>query len=182
MVDDALCHGSCRLAGAAAAGIEGRLVFEHGASDREEAVGDAAQGAGMSVTAGSEGGVFGLADGVVLHGDAGPVVDRVLQPVVGGEAADDDQGLARAPGDRGGAGQASQGLIVSPLQRIMRFCEQRGEDDPADAGKRAQDFHVTLLLPSRPVLRGGQWPASTAAMKVQEMATQRLRPETDEAL
>ncbi len=36
----------------------------------------------------------------------------------------------------------------------MRFCEQRGEDDPADAGKRAQYCHVTLPLLSRHVVGG----------------------------
>ena len=51
-------------------------------------------------------------------------------------------------------GQASQGLIVSSSQSVMRFCEQRGEDDPADAGKRAQDLHVTLPLRSRRIVRG----------------------------
>ena len=36
----------------------------------------------------------------------------------------------------------------------MRFCKQRGEVDPADAGKRAQDRHVTLRLMSRRVVGG----------------------------
>ena len=67
------------------------------------------------------------------------------------------QGVQDAADDRGDgsdAGQASQGLIVSSSQSVMRFCEQRGEDDPADAGKRAQDFHVTLPLHSRRFVRG----------------------------
>ena len=94
----------------------------------------------MTVSSGSEGSVFGLADRVPLRGDAGPVVDGVLQPVVGREAANHDRGLARALGDGGCAGQASQGLIVLPLQRIMRFYEQRGEDNPADAGIRQRSL------------------------------------------
>ena len=54
------------------------------------------------------------------------------------------------------AGQSSQGLLVLRLQRTTSgFCEQHGEDDPADAGKRARYFHVTLPLLCRLVL-GGQ--------------------------
>ncbi len=79
-----------------------------------------------------------------------------LEPVVRRETSYDDQRLAGPLGHRSDAGQASQGLIVSPAQRIVCFCEQRGEDDPADAGERAQDFPVTLPLPSRRVLRGGR--------------------------
>ena len=36
----------------------------------------------------------------------------------------------------------------------MCFCEQRGENDPADAGKRVQDFHVTLRRYFRLMFRG----------------------------
>ena len=93
-----------------------------------------------------------LADRVVLPGDGGPVVDGVLQTVVGCESADHDQGLAGALGNRGNAGQASQSLIISTSQRVVCFCEQRGEDDPADAWKRFQDFRVTLRLRSRQAL------------------------------
>ena len=89
----------------------------------------------------------------MLYGDAGPVVEGILQPVVGSQSAYHDEGLAGALGDGSDAGQASQGLVVSSSQSVMRFCEQRGEDDPADAGKRAQDFHVTLPLRSRRFIR-----------------------------
>ena len=135
-------------------GLERGLAFQHCAGDGEQSVRDAAQRAGMTVAAGSQRCVLGFADGVMLYGDAGPVVEGILQPVVGGQAAYHDEGLAGALGDGSDAGQASQGLIVSSSQSVMRFCEQRGEDDPADAGKRAQDFQVTLPLHPRRFVRG----------------------------
>ncbi len=129
-------------------GIEDGLVFEHRAGDAEQAVGDAAKRTSVAVAAGTQRGVFRLADGVVLYRDPGPVVDGVLEPVVGCETSYDDQRLAGPLGHGSDAGQASQGLIVSP---------------------------------PRYALRRSQWPASTAAMKVEEMAKQRLHPETAEA-
>ena len=53
----------------------------------------------MTVAAGSQRCAFGLADGVMLYGEAGPVVEGVLQPVVGGLAAYHDEGLAGALGN-----------------------------------------------------------------------------------
>ena len=63
------------------------LVFEHGAGDSEEPVGDGSQSAGMAVAARSERGILGLAEGVTLYGAVGPLVDGVLEPVVGREVA-----------------------------------------------------------------------------------------------
>ena len=74
-------------------------VLEHGAGDSEEPVGDAAKGTHVAVTAGAQCGVFRLADGVAVYGNAGPGVDGVLVRVVGREAANHDLGLARAFGD-----------------------------------------------------------------------------------
>ena len=73
---------------------------------------------------------------IVLYRDPDSVVDGVLKPVVRRETAHDDQRLAGPLGHASDAGQASQGLIVSPAQRIVCFCQQRGEDDPADAGSK----------------------------------------------
>ena len=139
-----------------AGGIEDGLVFEHRAGDAEQTVCDPSKRTGMTMPAGAQRGVFRFADGVALYGHPGPVVDGVLEPVVSREPADDDQRLAGPLGHGSDAGQASQGLIVSPPQGIVCFCEQRGEDDPADAGKRAQDFHVTLRIYSRRIPRGGR--------------------------
>lgn len=60
-------------------------------------------------------------------------------------ARNDDPAFTEAFGDRGGAGQTSQCMIISALQGVVCFCEQRGEDDPSDArqGRRI-------------VLRGGR--------------------------
>ena len=71
-------------------GLEHGLAFQHGAGDGEQTVRYAAKCAGMAVAAGSQRRILGLADGIMLYGDAGPVVDRVLQPVVGRQAAHHD--------------------------------------------------------------------------------------------
>ena len=89
-------------------GIEDRLVFEHRAGDAEHAVADAAKRASVAVTI-TQRGVFRLADGVVLYRDPGPMVDGVLEPVVGCETSYDDQRLAGPLGHGSDAGQATQG-------------------------------------------------------------------------
>jgi hypothetical protein len=128
-----------------AVGIEECSSFEHRAGDRDEAVGDGAEGSGVVVTSGSEGCISGAADRVALSGDAGPVVDGVAQPDVRGLAHHHDPALARAPRDGCDAGQAAQGLVVSALQGFPCLCEQRGEDDPSDSGQGFEDRHVALL-------------------------------------
>src|SRR4051794_8677786 len=54
----------------------------------------------MTVAAGVKGRVFRLASRVVLHGHAGPMVDRVAQANVGGLAHEHDAALAGSLGDR----------------------------------------------------------------------------------
>jgi hypothetical protein len=88
-------------------GIEEGLVLEHGAGDGEQAIGDGSEGAGMAVAALAESGVLGPAGRVVLHGDARPMVDRITQAAVCGEAPDDDLAFTGALGDRCHATQAS---------------------------------------------------------------------------
>ena len=63
-------------------GIECGAGFEHGASDIEQSVGDRSQGSAMAVTAASQFGVLRPAARIVLHGDAGPMIDRVGETVV----------------------------------------------------------------------------------------------------
>ena len=75
-------------------GIEQGLAFQHGAGDAEQPVADTAQGSRMAMPAGAQGGVFRLADRVALSRHPGPVVDGVLQAVVSGQPADDDQRFA----------------------------------------------------------------------------------------
>ena len=61
-----------------------RLGSEHGAGDREQAVRDGPQGAGMAVAVGAKSGVLGLADGVALDRDPRPVVDCIAKAGMGG--------------------------------------------------------------------------------------------------
>ena len=97
-------------------------VSEHGAGDSQEPVGDGAESACMCVTTASQGGVFGAAGLVVLHGDACPVVDGVRETRMAGVAPDDDPALAGSLGDGRHSCQTSQGGVVAPLQRIACFC------------------------------------------------------------
>jgi hypothetical protein len=63
--------------------IEIGLAGEHGASDSEEPVSDRAKGAGMTMTAAPKSGVFDAASMIVLHSDAGPMLDGGSRPDVG---------------------------------------------------------------------------------------------------
>ena len=56
--------------------VEGGLGFKHGASDSEEPIGDAAQGAAMAMTALAQFRVSGAAARIVLDGDTGPMSRR----------------------------------------------------------------------------------------------------------
>ncbi len=81
-------------------GIEEGLVLQHGAGDREQSIGDGSEGAGMAVAALAQSGVLGPAGRVVLDGDARPMVGRIAQAAVCGEAPDDDLAFSGALGDR----------------------------------------------------------------------------------
>ena len=72
------------------------------------------------------------------------MIDAVAD--MNGLAHNDDPALTGAFGDRRDAGQTSQCMIISALQGIGCFCEQRGEDDPSDARQGSQDRHVALLI------------------------------------
>ncbi len=119
--------------------------MQQGAGEKEQAIADASQGPTVAVAATSELGVFGSAARVMLHGDARPMVDRLLQPLVAGQAMQGDAGLAAAARHRSGAGPGAQNRVCSALQRLPSFGEQRGEVNPPDPRKGAQDRHVALL-------------------------------------
>src|SRR5512144_953710 len=91
------------------------------------------------------------ADRIELNGDVGPMVEGIAQPVVAGLAAPHDAAPAAATGDRGGACQGSQKMIVSLVHRLPSLGEQRGEGDPSEPWTGTQDRHVALLadLPRR---------------------------------
>jgi hypothetical protein len=95
--------------------IEGGLGLEHGAGDANEAVGDGSERAAMTVAAGAKGRVFRLASRIVLHSDAGPMVDGVAQANVGGLAHEHDAALAGSLGDGSHPRQTSKRSIVPPL-------------------------------------------------------------------
>ncbi len=63
----------------------------------------------MGVTLGPERGVAGFADGVMLGGDAGPVIEGFAQSVGAGLAPLDPDGLAASLGHGRGPAQGSQG-------------------------------------------------------------------------
>src|SRR5947207_3057626 len=74
--------------------IEGRAGSEHGTGDVEQVIGDRSQRTCVIVPAASERGVFGPACRVVLHGDAGPMVDGVGQALIAGISSDNELAFA----------------------------------------------------------------------------------------
>ena len=132
-------------------GIEGGAGFEHGAGDIEQSVGDRSQGSAMAVTSASEFGVFRPAARIVLHGDAGPMIDRVGETVVAGLASDDDAALARALGDR--ARRLSdcarrRNLVAAGHPRLLRAA-WRGRSFPLPARMRGSPRHAAFSAPAR---------------------------------
>ena len=65
---------------------------------------------------GAQSGILGAAARIVLHGNACPVVESVLEPRIAGEPSRDDAALAGTLGDRGSATKSPQGVIVSSLE------------------------------------------------------------------
>jgi hypothetical protein len=64
-------------------GVKRNLADEDGAGHREQAVGNAAEGAVVAVTPIAQFGVAATAELVVLDGDARPVIDGTAQPGYG---------------------------------------------------------------------------------------------------
>lgn len=97
----------------------------------------------------------------MLNGDARPMVHGVGQSVMACLSSDDDAALARALGDRRDSCQAAQGGVVTPLQGIEHFCEQRGEYDPSHSRQGFKDLESCWLrcpdsasvVGTRPALR-----------------------------
>ena len=108
----------------------------------------------MAMTSASEFGVFGAAAGIVLNGDARPVVDGVGEAIMAGLSSDDDAALSGPLGDGRNSCQTTQGGVVSSPQSIPGFCEQRGEDGPSHSRQGCEDLRVMLLFLPRLGLLG----------------------------
>src|SRR5262245_32886136 len=108
----------------------------------------------MAVSSLPQGIIPSPGSGIVLNGDARPVMDSVLQSPVAGQAADHEALLTAAPRDRSHPCQSAQGVIVSSAHGLCGLGEQCGEIDSADSWPGAKDRHVTLLeaLPRRVLL------------------------------
>jgi hypothetical protein len=72
----------------------------------------------MAMTALSQSGALGGPATVVLHGDAHPVIEGILEPRITGKSSRDDAALAGALGDGCSATKGPQGAIVSSLEGL----------------------------------------------------------------
>ena len=99
----------------------------------------------MTMASGAQCGVFGPTSRVVLHGSARPMVDGVAEADVCSLAHQHDLAFSRSFRDRRDARQAAQRVIVSPVQSVLSFCEQRGEDNSSHSRQRCEDLRVMLF-------------------------------------
>ena len=109
----------------------------------------------MAVTSASEGGIFRAASGIMLNRDARPVVHGVGEPVMASLSSYHYAAFARPLGDRRDPCQTAQGGVISSLQSIEGFSEQRGKDDPSHSRQG-----VMLLPLSQPGLLRRNEPGS----------------------
>src|SRR5512134_3677895 len=120
----------------------------------------------MGVAALAQSSIATAALGVVLDGDARPMIDRITQPNVRRIAPDDNVGLATPPGDRGDARQGPERLVIAATERPGSLGEQRGEIDPADPRHRLEDLDIAPLA----ALLGGRRPLAQRGTKFIEFA------------
>ena len=99
----------------------------------------------MRVATSSEGGVAAATAGVVLGGDAGPVIDDGSRAARTCLTHLHTTGSAALLRDRGHTGEGAQSLVISRLEGLMSLREQRGEDNPSHPRQGAQDCRVALL-------------------------------------
>src|SRR5512134_997067 len=120
----------------------------------------------MGVAALAQSSIATAALGVVLDGDARPMIDRITQPNVRGIAPDDNVGLATPPGHRCDARQRPERLVIAAIERCGRLSEQRGEVDPADPRHGPEDLDIAPLA----VLLGSRRPFTQRGTKFIEFA------------
>jgi hypothetical protein len=98
----------------------------------------------VAVTAQAQSGALGAAARIVLHGNACPVIESVLEPRITGEPSRDDAALSGTLGDRSSATKSPQGVIVSSPEGFPSLSEQRSEDDPKPSSKIRQSINILL--------------------------------------
>ena len=96
----------------------------------------------MGVAASPEGAVTGLAERVVLGGDAGPVIEGVTELVLDGEASDLPTGLAGPDAHRGHPGTGAERFVVPAAEEFEGFGAECREDVGSDSGEGAEDGEV----------------------------------------
>src|SRR5262249_16923421 len=125
-----------------------RPSLEHRDQDSKETVGDAAEGAAMTMAALPQTVVIGTAGGGMLEAGANPVVSRLAQVRVARAPHRHQQARATfaAPRRHGrGAGPQPQGAIIAIGQRPCGLSEHRREDFSPDAWQGPEDGHVAML-------------------------------------
>ena len=75
-------------------------------------------------------------------GDARPVVDRLAEFVLDGEAADDPLGFARLDTHRGHPGAEAERAVVAAADEVVGLGEEGAGDLEADAGEGEEDGEV----------------------------------------
>jgi hypothetical protein len=98
----------------------------------------------VRMAASSQSSVPRAALGIVLRGNARPMVDSVTQSDVRRVAHDDDVRLAASFGHWRDTRQCAQRLIVAAAERPRCLGEQCREIDPADSRQGLQNCHVAL--------------------------------------
>jgi hypothetical protein len=73
------------------------------------------------------------------------LIERLAQPRIAGKPSGHDAAFTGSLGHWGGATKRPQSMVVSALQGLPAFCEQRGKDDPAVSWQGCQDRRVALL-------------------------------------
>ncbi len=87
-----------------------------------------------------------------MAGIVGEEVQGLAGSVVGGQAKVDAAGLARGPGDRGGAGLGGGVLgAAGTVQDRAQFGEQLGVAELADAGQSGQQADLGMVAQPVPM-------------------------------
>jgi hypothetical protein len=100
-------------------------VAKHRAGDIEEPIADGAEGTCVAVAAQAQSGVLGAAARIVLHGNACPVVESVLEPRITGEPSRDDAALSATLGGRSSVISVQISAFGIPNRSIFPNCRTR---------------------------------------------------------